>query len=98
MQGDSHEAFCTVRSVRYCLDDGVHFVRRWKTGDLCEANLQKINNAKSQYQTSSDLNARVSASVSKAQALKAQGRIDDCLAETQQTLLDIQKATGDTKK
>ena len=69
-----------------------------KPGDLCEANLQKINNAKSQYQTSSDLNARVSASVSKAQVLKAQGRIDDCLAETQQTLLDIQKATGDTKK
>ena len=69
-----------------------------KPSDLCEANLQKINNSKSQYQTSSDLNSRVSASVSKAQALKAQGRIDDCLAETQQTLLDIQKATGDTKK
>lgn len=66
--------------------------------DLCDANLQKIDNAKTQYQTSPDLNSRVSASVSKARALKAQGRINDCVAETQQTLLDIQNATGDTKK
>lgn len=69
-----------------------------KPADLCEANLQKIESAKTQYQTSPDLNSRVSASVSKAQALKAQGRIDDCLAETQQTLLVIQNSTGDTKK
>jgi hypothetical protein len=65
---------------------------------LCEANLQTINNAKSEYQTSSELNARVSASVAKAQALKAQGKIDDCVAETQQTILEIQKTSGDTKK
>lgn len=63
--------------------------------DLCDANLQTIENAKSKYQTSPDLNSRVSASVSKARALKAQGKIDDCLAETQRTLLDIQKGTGD---
>ncbi|MBP5957953.1 hypothetical protein ICA16_19950 [Pseudomonas anatoliensis] len=69
-----------------------------KPGDLCEANLQKINNSKSQYQTSPDLNARVSASVSKAQALKAQGRIDDCLAETSQIILEIDKSSGDAKQ
>lgn len=69
-----------------------------KPADLCDANLQRIDSAKTQYKTSPDLNARVSASVSKARALKAQGKIDDCLAETQQTLLDIQNATGDTKK
>lgn len=37
-----------------------------KPADLCEANLQKIESAKTQYQTSPDLNSRVSASVSKA--------------------------------
>lgn len=69
-----------------------------KPTSLCEANLQTINNAKAQYQSSPELNARVSASVSKAQALKAQGKIDDCLAETQQTILEIQKTTGDNNK
>ena len=69
-----------------------------KPADLCDANLQRIDSAKAQYQTSPDLNARVSASVSKAQALKAQGKTDECLVETQQTLLEIQKSTGDTKK
>jgi hypothetical protein len=69
-----------------------------KPTSLCEANLQTINNAKSQYQTSPDLNARVSASVQKAQDLKSQGKIDDCLAETQRTILEIQNASGDTKK
>ena len=69
-----------------------------KPADLCDANLQRIDSAKTQYQTSPDLNARVSASVSKAQALKAQGKTDECLVETQQTLLEIQKSTGDTKK
>jgi len=69
-----------------------------KPASLCDANLQTIDNSKAQYQTSPDLNARVSASVSKAQALKAQGKTDECLVETQQTLLEIQKSTGDTKK
>ena len=69
-----------------------------KPSSLCDANLQTIDNSKAQYQTSPDLNARVSASVSKAQALKAQGKTDECLVETQQTLLEIQKSTGDTKK
>ncbi|WP_285417876.1 hypothetical protein [Pseudomonas sp. efr-133-TYG-5] len=69
-----------------------------KPADLCEANLQKIQSASTQYQTSPELNSRVSASLNKAQGLKAQGRIDDCLAETQQTLLLIEKSTGDTKK
>ncbi|MFJ2488338.1 hypothetical protein [Pseudomonas sp. NPDC087639] len=69
-----------------------------KPSSLCDANLQTIDNSKAQYQTSPDLNARVSASVSKAQALKSQGKTDECLVETQRTLLDIQNATGDTKK
>ncbi|BBP68775.1 hypothetical protein PHLH6_07790 [Pseudomonas sp. Seg1] len=69
-----------------------------KPESLCEANLQTIDNAKAQYQTSPDLNSRVSASVSKARALKAQGKIDECLAETQQIILEIQKTTGNTNK
>lgn len=69
-----------------------------KPESLCDANLNQIESAKTQYQTSPDLNARVSASVSKARALKAQGKTDECLAETQQTLLEIQKSTGNTNK
>lgn len=69
-----------------------------KPSSLCDANLQTIDNSKSQYQTSPDLNARVSASVSKAKALKDQGKTDECLVETQQILLEIQKTTSDTKK
>ncbi|MCF4994250.1 hypothetical protein GIW70_11425 [Pseudomonas syringae] len=69
-----------------------------KPADLCEASIQRINNAKTQYQTSPDLNARVSASVQKAQDLKNRGMIDECVAQTQQTLLDIQNSTADTKK
>lgn len=69
-----------------------------KPDSLCDANLNQIESAKSQYQTSPDLNARVSASVSKAQGLKAQGKTNECLVETQQTLLEIQRSTGDTKK
>lgn len=69
-----------------------------KPESLCEANLQTINNSKAQYQSSPDLNSRVSASVQRAQTLKSQGKIDECLAETQQTILEIQKATGDGNK
>ena len=69
-----------------------------KPSSLCDANLQTIDNSKAQYQTSPELDGRVSASVNKARALKAEGKTDECLAVTQQILLEIQKATGDTKK
>ena len=65
-----------------------------KPADLCDANLQTINNAKAQAMASPDLNQRVEASVQKAQALKAQGKIDECVAETQQTILEIRKTSG----
>ena len=69
-----------------------------KPDSLCDANIQTINNAKTQYQSSPDLNARVTASVTKAQALKEQGKIDDCVAETQQTILEIRKTSDGTNK
>ncbi|MCU0119809.1 hypothetical protein N8H74_16215 [Pseudomonas sp. B2M1-30] len=67
-----------------------------KPDSLCEANIQTIENAKTQYQTSTDLNSRVTASVQKAKSLKAEGKIDDCVAETQQTILEIRKTSNGT--
>ena len=69
-----------------------------KPDDLCEANIQTIENAKTQYQSSPDLSARATASVTKARGLKEQGKIDDCIAETQQTILEIRKTTDGTNK
>ncbi|SDB50897.1 hypothetical protein [Pseudomonas sp. NFACC13-1] len=69
-----------------------------KPDDLCEANIKTIENAQTQYQSSADLNARVTASVTKAKALKAEGKIDDCVAETQQTILEIRKTSDGTNK
>ncbi|WP_338497635.1 hypothetical protein V5F23_03740 [Pseudomonas sp. WP18] len=69
-----------------------------KPDSLCEANIQTINNAKTQYQSSADLNDRVTRSVTRAQELKAQGKIDECVAETQQTILEIRQASDGTNK
>lgn len=69
-----------------------------KPDDLCEANIQTINDLKTDYQSSTDLNARVTASVEHAKALKAAGKIDDCVAETQQTILEIRKTSDGTNK
>ncbi|MBV4488094.1 hypothetical protein HU727_021130 [Pseudomonas sp. SWRI153] len=69
-----------------------------KPADLCDANIQTINNAKTDLQSSPELAGRVEASVSRAQALKAQGKIDDCVAETQQTILEIRKTSDGTNK
>lgn len=65
-----------------------------KPADLCDANLQTINNDKTRVMSSPDLSQRVEASVQKAKGLKAQGKIDECVAETQQTILEIQKTSG----
>jgi len=64
-----------------------------KPADLCDANIQTINNAKAQLSSSPELSQRAETSVQKAQALKAQGKIDDCV-ETSKTKLEIQKASG----
>ncbi|MFL7961003.1 hypothetical protein ACEI36_01930 [Pseudomonas kielensis] len=69
-----------------------------KPDDLCEANIQTINNLKTDYQSSADLSARVATSVERAKALKADGKIDDCVAETQQTILEIRKTSDGTNK
>ncbi|WP_434695915.1 hypothetical protein J3P89_24440 [Pseudomonas sp. Z1-14] len=69
-----------------------------KPDSLCETNIQTIENAKTQYQSSADLNGRVTASLSKAKALKAQGKYEDCVAETQQTILEIRKTSDGTNK
>ncbi|MEH6351039.1 hypothetical protein [Pseudomonas sp. 3JA] len=69
-----------------------------KPNSLCETNIQTINNAKTQYQSSADLNARVTTSVQRAQALKEQGKFDECVAETQQTILEIRKTSDGTNK
>jgi len=69
-----------------------------KPDDLCEANIQTIENAKTQYQSSADLSTRVTTSVEHAKALKADGKIDDCVAETQQTILEIRKTSDGTNK
>jgi hypothetical protein len=65
-----------------------------KPADLCDANIQTINNAKGQLSSSPELSQRAETSVQKAQALKAQGKIDDCVAETSQTILELRKSTG----
>ncbi|MGE1092839.1 hypothetical protein [Pseudomonas zeae] len=65
-----------------------------KPADLCDANIQTINNAKGQLSANPKLSQRANASVSKAQALKAEKKIDECVAETQQTILELQKSTG----
>jgi hypothetical protein len=65
-----------------------------KPADLCDANIQTINNAKGQLASSPELSQRAETSVAKAQALKAQGKIDDCVAETSQTIIELRKATG----
>ena len=65
-----------------------------KPADLCDANIQTINNTKGQLAAKPELSQRAETSVSKAQALKAQGKIDDCIAETSQTIVELRKATG----
>ena len=67
--------------------------------DLCAVNLKTIENAKAQI--SPEMTDQVAASVKKAQADHALGTkkgTEDCIAETNQTILDIRKATGGTNK
>lgn len=65
-----------------------------KPADLCDANIQTINNAKGQLSANPELSQRAVASVTKAQSLKAEGKIEDCVAETSQTIVELRKATG----
>ncbi|WP_332768050.1 hypothetical protein [Pseudomonas koreensis] len=65
-----------------------------KPADLCDANIQTIDNLKGQLSASPEKSQMAETSLSKAKALKAQGKIDDCVAETSQTLVELRKATG----
>lgn len=65
-----------------------------KPADLCDANIMELNNLKANVAATPEKTQLVEASLSKAQALKAQGKIDDCVAETSRTKLEIQKASG----
>ncbi|UST92825.1 hypothetical protein [Pseudomonas siliginis] len=65
-----------------------------KPADLCDANIQEITNLKGQLAASPEKSQLAETSLSKAKALKAQGKIDDCVAETSQTKLELQKASG----
>ncbi|WJK10717.1 hypothetical protein [Pseudomonas fluorescens] len=65
-----------------------------KPADLCDSNIQTINNAKGQLASSPELSQRAETSVQKAKALKDQGKIDDCVAETSQTIMELRKSTG----
>jgi len=62
--------------------------------DLCAVNLQTIANAKAQLQAP-EIQARVEASVQHAKAYQALGTkegTEKCIAETTQTIQDIQNA------
>lgn len=62
--------------------------------NLCTVNLQTIANAKAQLQAP-EIQARVEASVQHAQAYQALGTkegTEKCIAETTQTIQDIQDA------
>ena len=65
-----------------------------KPADLCDANIQTINNAKGQLSSNPELSQRANDSVSEAERLKAQGKIDDCIAKTSQTIVELRKSTG----
>ena len=68
--------------------------------DLCAVNLKTIENDKAQIQAP-EIQERVAASVEKAKEYQAKGTqkgIEDCIAETNDTILDIKKATGGTNK
>ncbi|MFW9267890.1 hypothetical protein J3P80_03730 [Pseudomonas sp. D2-30] len=69
-----------------------------KPDSQCDTNIQTIENAKTQYQSSPDLQGRVETSVAKAKALKAEGKVDDCVAETDRTILEIRKTSDGTNK
>lgn len=69
------------------------------TDDLCEVNLQTISNAKAQIQAP-EIQARVEASVQQAkahQAMNTKDGTEKCIAETTQTIQEIQKANKDSK-
>ena len=65
-----------------------------KPADLCDANIQTIQSGKAQLSSNPELSRRAEASVTRAQSLKAEGKIDDCVAETSQTIVELRKATG----
>lgn len=65
-----------------------------KPADLCDANIQTINNMKAQLSAKPELSQKAEATLSRAHDLKAKGQIDNCVAETQQTILELQKSTG----
>ncbi|MBC8995003.1 hypothetical protein IAI51_00455 [Pseudomonas sp. N40(2020)] len=65
-----------------------------KPDDLCEVNIQTINNMKGQLSTKPELSQKAEATVTRANDLKAKGQIDNCVAETSQLISDLQKADG----
>ncbi|MBB3242862.1 hypothetical protein FHW68_004420 [Pseudomonas sp. Tn43] len=69
------------------------------TEDLCQVNLQTIANAKAQILTP-EMQSRVEASVQQAKAYQAMNTkegTEKCIAETTQTIQEIQKANKDSK-
>lgn len=65
-----------------------------KPADLCDANIQTINNMKGQLAAKPELSQKAEATVTRAHDLKAKGQIDNCVAETSQLISDLQKAAG----
>ena len=68
--------------------------------DLCAVNLQTIANSKSQIQAP-EIQTRVEASVQQAkahQAMNTKEGTEKCIAETTQTIQDIQNASSGTNK
>lgn len=64
--------------------------------DLCATNLQTLSNAKTQAQ-SPEMKARVEASVQQAkahQAMNTKEGTEKCIAETTQTIQDMQKTSS----
>ncbi|MET0774717.1 MAG: hypothetical protein ABWZ65_04405 [Pseudomonas mandelii] len=67
--------------------------------DLCAVNLKTIENAKAQI--APEMTEQVAASVKKAkadQALNTKKGTDDCIAETTQTIQEIQKLSDGGKQ
>jgi hypothetical protein len=65
-----------------------------KPADLCDANVKTIENMKGQLSAKPELSQKADATLTRAHDLKSKGQIDNCVAETQQTILELQKATG----
>ncbi|MBD9443748.1 hypothetical protein [Pseudomonas sp. PDM04] len=69
-----------------------------KTDNLCETNIQTIENGKAQVKP--EMQGQIEASLNKAKALLNKGdetSIKQCITETQQTMTELQKTNKDGK-